>query len=675
MGYIFSTRYYRNVNSGLVVCATTRSGLPLHKILNMRLLSTLAIAVAVCCHGTVQAQLELTALGVAVTEDFSGFAGAGFDASPDDGMLDSDTWIVTGLSDGDVDFGGSATTGDFARGSTMGGITTGGVYAADILDNQALMVQPGADDFTPGAFALQMINNTGATIGELEVFYAIYYLNDQGRSNSFNLSYSYDHETWVDLSDFDFISPEAATFLPDSVNRSGTITGLTWNDGEFFYLRWHGDDVAGSGSRDEFALDDVSVTGFEGEAIPVIGFSGTSATVSEDAGSLDISVNVSTDSDCELTVELDGSSTATEGVDFTFSSPVGITFSTGGALSELLNIPITNDTDIEGDETIVLTLTDPTGTCVLGVADMITITIADDDEPVATEADIADVTGEDADGIATSDGELVTITGLVYGYNLRSGGLEFTLIDETAGIKVFSFSETFGYTPNEGDELTMTGTITQFNGLTEIEPESLEVLSTGNTLKVPATVSALDESTESDLIHLTGCTLVDDAEWLGDGSSFNVNITCDGSGTLVMRIDDLVDLSTATVPDGAFNLTGIGSQFDTDAPYLDGYQIMPRYTADIDMIEDTAIAIVDLDPVMIELYPNPVSRLVHVHAPGIQMDMVTISDLQGQVMMQEMVSRTGQSAVTLELSALPSGMYLLHIISGDRLLTTTLVKE
>ena len=129
-----------------------------------------------------------------------------------------------------------------------------------------------------------------------------------------------------------------------------------------------------------------------------------------------------------------------------FSSPVGITFSAGGALSELLNIPITNDTDIEGDETIVLTLTDPTGTCVLGVADMITITIADDDEPVATEADIADVTGEDADGIATSDGELVTITGLVYGYNLRSGGLEFTLIDETAGIKVFSFSETFGYT-------------------------------------------------------------------------------------------------------------------------------------------------------------------------------------------------------------------------------------
>ena len=70
MGYIFSTRYYRNVNSGLVVCATTRSGLPLHKILNMRLLSTLAIAVAVCCHGTVQAQLELTALGVAATEDF-----------------------------------------------------------------------------------------------------------------------------------------------------------------------------------------------------------------------------------------------------------------------------------------------------------------------------------------------------------------------------------------------------------------------------------------------------------------------------------------------------------------------------------------------------------------------------------------------------------------------------
>jgi hypothetical protein len=76
------------------------------------------------------AQLEITAIGSPVSIDFSGFMGSGFAPDPAADQLDSDTWSVTGLSDGDVEFGGSGLSGDFARGSTTGGVTTGGVYAA-----------------------------------------------------------------------------------------------------------------------------------------------------------------------------------------------------------------------------------------------------------------------------------------------------------------------------------------------------------------------------------------------------------------------------------------------------------------------------------------------------------------------------------------------------------------
>ena len=66
------------------------------------------------------AQLSIAAIGSPETIDFTGFAGAGFQPGGGVGMLNSDTWSAIGFSDGDVAFGGTAVSGDFARGSTMG---------------------------------------------------------------------------------------------------------------------------------------------------------------------------------------------------------------------------------------------------------------------------------------------------------------------------------------------------------------------------------------------------------------------------------------------------------------------------------------------------------------------------------------------------------------------------
>ena len=63
------------------------------------------------------------------TENFNTFTGSGFAPIPSLGQLDSDLWIISGLSDGSMTYGDTRTSsGDFARGQTSNPVTTGGVY-------------------------------------------------------------------------------------------------------------------------------------------------------------------------------------------------------------------------------------------------------------------------------------------------------------------------------------------------------------------------------------------------------------------------------------------------------------------------------------------------------------------------------------------------------------------
>ena len=65
-----------------------------------------------------------------------------------------------------------------------------------------------------------------------------------------------------------------------------------------------------------------------------------------------------------------------------------------------------------------------------------------------------------------------------------SNNIQFTIIDELdpdAGIGLFS-SNTFDYTVTEGDEVVVRGAISQFNGLTQITPDTVILVSSGNDL-------------------------------------------------------------------------------------------------------------------------------------------------------------------------------------------------
>jgi hypothetical protein len=198
-----------------------------------------------------------------VLEDFQGFSGAGLSPSPGVGQLDSDEFAGTGMSAGDVAFGGTATSGDWARGQSSSAVVTGGVYAGVEAAERWLFVQPGGGDFTPGTLTIRYVNQTVDEIPSLTVAYQIRVRNDQGRASSWNFSYSTDDVSYTAVPALDFTTPAAADALGwvAAASRFTSLTNLAIAPGAFFYIRFSSADVSGTGLRDEFGVDNI-VVGF-----------------------------------------------------------------------------------------------------------------------------------------------------------------------------------------------------------------------------------------------------------------------------------------------------------------------------------------------------------------------------------------------------------------------------
>ncbi len=73
--------------------------------------------------------------------------------------------------------------------------------------------------------------------------------------------------------------------------------------------------------------------------------------------------------------------TATSPADYT-NTPIPVTFADGDTAPKVITIPIVNDTLVENNETVNLSLTPPTGGATLGTQSTATLTILDDDVPL-----------------------------------------------------------------------------------------------------------------------------------------------------------------------------------------------------------------------------------------------------------------------------------------------------
>lgn len=452
----------------------------------------------------------------------------------------------------------------------------------------------------------------------------------------------------------DGTGPDGGTF----VQSNWTYSGINVNDGQ----------TSNSTATTPFPICTYMGTA---SSIPMYSISASNSNFDEGIGQITIDVTISISENCSVEVALDPASTATAGSDFTFTSPTLLNFTMGGATTQSITIPITDDALVEGTETINLFLQNPAGSggCALGAVSAIGLTMTDNDFPAYP---IGTVNTEDAAGVADSLNVECILTGIVHGVDLRDGtGLEFTIIDGTGGIGLFSFADTDGYVVTEGDEVSIAGVINQFRGLTQINPYSITLNSSGNTVNMPSTTTVLDESTESEIVQIVGATLVNPAQWTtGMGNAgFAVEIT-DGPNTYDVWIDKEVSLYNEPAPTGTFTLAGIGGQRDTTnvAPFTYGYRLVPRYIPDL--IISTGNSQIDLSN-QISVYPNPTSDLLTVESE-LQLTNIQVYNVFGQLISD---NNRPDLITKMDVGDLPSGVYMIQVETKEGAWTTKFVKE
>ncbi|MCL4207830.1 MAG: hypothetical protein KJ000_35540, partial [Pirellulaceae bacterium] len=215
-------------------------------------------------------QLETRNLLAAnIFEAFDGYAGAGFQPGGGDGRLDSNVWSAA-MGGTSVGFGGTATSGAVALGLASGSVTSGGLYAFDqdgdtgTTNDRLLLIQPTGSVFnsaTNGHITLRVLND-GTAANTVSVSYDVFVRNDQVRANDLLFSYSTDGVNFTAVPSATYSSPGASDVL--GLVSAGSIqalsgAGIAVGPNDYLYLRWTGLDVSGSGTRDEFGIDNVSV--------------------------------------------------------------------------------------------------------------------------------------------------------------------------------------------------------------------------------------------------------------------------------------------------------------------------------------------------------------------------------------------------------------------------------
>lgn len=174
-----------------------------------------------------------------------------------------------------------------------------------------------------------------------------------------------------------------------------------------------------------------------------------------------------------------------------------------------------------------------------------------------------------------ADGATVTVTGIVTNGD-ELGPIRY-MQDATGGIAAYPGTGSVPFTPQPGDNITITGIMARYNGLTELSPiTAITINSTGNPLPTPQLITPgqIDEPVECELVQ------IDAATFAAGGSQFTSttwDFTATGeSGIVFLKVGH--PLIGTTVPSGVVNIIGIASQYTFTTG---GYQLLPRTAADL----------------------------------------------------------------------------------------------
>ncbi len=216
---------------------------------------------------------------------------------------------------------------------------------------------------------------------------------------------------------------------------------------------------------------------------------------------------------------------------------------------------------------------------------------------------ILDVRRNNSNGVPLLLDSTVTISGIVsVATHFGSSGPAY-VFDNTGGVAVYGSSVSSLVI---GDSVTVTGTVTLFNGLTEIINPTITKHSSGKivtpvAMSIPQ-IARIDTAAgyvenEGTLIRLNQIRIPQASGNFAGNTNYTIQDTY--GNTAQIRIDnDVTSLIGQPIPTGYFNLIGVIAQYDNSAPYFDGYQVMPRNSSDLQLPVNAipiANAIVDAD--------------------------------------------------------------------------------
>ncbi|CAH0234316.1 Extracellular ribonuclease [Peribacillus sp. Bi96] len=167
------------------------------------------------------------------------------------------------------------------------------------------------------------------------------------------------------------------------------------------------------------------------------------------------------------------------------------------------------------------------------------------------------------------------------------GGKGFYIQDETAGLYVYASS--WPADVKQGDEVRLIGQVSAYNKELQIQPTSLEVVSSGNELpeiqKVDA--SGVNGDTQGELVTIEEATITG-LEASGTYGTFEFKATDAKGNSVIVRHDNrngsnYDDFLKSFKEGDVISVTGIASQFN------DTYQLKPRGIEDYELVNKPAV--------------------------------------------------------------------------------------
>ena len=177
-------------------------------------------------------------------------------------------------------------------------------------------------------------------------------------------------------------------------------------------------------------------------------------------------------------------------------------------------------------------------------------------------------------------GDIVTLTGIITSSE-NLGSVRY-IQDDSAGIALYPGADWSAWAaePNPGDEVTVTGEITEYNGLLEVGPNltQVDVLSSGNDLPTAQVVtpSMLNESLEGEIVVIPSTTFDAGGQTIEGNATYTFS-SANEEGIIYVRSSN--SLVGTTLNGCEMNLMGIVSQFSFDG--YGGYQLLPRGASDM----------------------------------------------------------------------------------------------